>query len=94
MINLDSYLNGTIDIQLGGNLIKVRELNAKQVQKFVELDELEPHDRIEEQLKLLTETLNKNTSSVKFTLEEIKEFPMKLTHKLLELLLSPETDPN
>lgn len=94
MINLDSYLDGTVDVQLGGRLIKVKELTQKEVLRFVELDDLDPVDRAEEQVKLLVEALNKNTSSVKFTVEELNNYPMRLTRKLMELLLDPGQDPN
>lgn len=98
MINLDSYFNETIDLQLQGKLVKVRELNAKQVQEFVDLDILDPSDRIQGQLELVCKALNRNTSAVTFTLSEVQDYPYMAVTKIMELLVNPnrglDNDPN
>lgn len=99
IIDLDKYINRTIEFKLNGELIKVQELTPSLFKKVSEYEMTEnPKEIYTKQVELTTEMLNRNTSAVKFTVEEIEKLPQSVVNKIYVSIVSftkePLNDPN
>ncbi|MEW8955761.1 hypothetical protein [Clostridium sp.] len=99
MIDLDRYINRTIEFQLNGELIRVQELTPAMFRKVSEYEMTEDPKKIyEKQVELVTEMLNRNTSGNKFTAKDIEKLPQSVVNKLYISIVSftkePLNDPN
>lgn len=78
MVNLDLYMDNTIDFMLKGELIKIPEPSAKMVKKMASLAETSESEMLDTQIKLITDILNTNTGGKKFKTSDIEELPQKI----------------
>ncbi|MCW6112419.1 hypothetical protein [Clostridium sporogenes] len=98
MIDLDKYINRTIDFKINGNLVKVQELTPKMFKKVSEYETINENEIFDKQLDLVTEILNRNTSGVKFKRNELEELPQSVINKIYTEVVNftrePLKDPN
>lgn len=99
MIDLDRYINRTIEFQLNGELIKVQELTPSMFKKVSDYEMTEDPKKIyEKQTGLVTEMLNRNTSGKKFTEKDIEKLPQSVVNKIYISIVNftkePLNDPN
>ncbi|SHI90012.1 hypothetical protein SAMN05444401_1728 [Clostridium amylolyticum] len=99
LIDLDKYINRTIDFKINGKMVKVQELTPSLFKKVSEYEMTEdPKEIYSKQVDLVVEMLNRNTSSVSFTVEEIEKLPQSVVNKIYISIVSftkePLNDPN
>lgn len=94
MINIDQYMDKTIDFQIGGKLVKVQEPSVKMINKIAKTSNLPENEIIDAQIDLVQEILNNNTSSVKFKKSDIEALPVSAIGKILNVITGAEKDPN
>lgn len=99
IIDLDKYINRTIEFKLNGELIKVQELTPSLFKKVTEYEMTEdPKEIYSRQVELTTEMLNRNTSGKKFTTKDLYELPQSAVNKIYVSIVSftkePLNDPN
>ncbi|MBE6055838.1 hypothetical protein [Clostridium sp.] len=99
LIDLDKYINRTIDFKINGELIKVQELTPSLFKKVSEYEMTEDPEKIyEKQVDLVTEMLNRNTSGKKFTTKDLDKLPQSAVNKIYISIVSftkePLNDPN
>lgn len=88
MINLDAYIERTVDFKLNGEVVKVKELSNALFKKSSEHDKtVETGDGIAiftERAMLVTEILNRNTTGHKFTQEQVAQLPQSVLNVILQ----------
>lgn len=99
LIDLDKYINRTIEFKLNGELIKVQELTPSMFKKVSSYEMTEDPEKIyEKQVELVTEMLNRNTSGKKFTTKDLEKLPQSAVNKIYISIVSftkePLNDPN
>lgn len=99
LIDLDKYINRTIEFKLNGELIKVQELTPSLFKKVSEYEMTEdPKMVYSKQVELVTEMLNRNTSGKKFTTKDLEKLPQSAVNKIYISIVSftkePLNDPN
>ena len=99
LIDLDKYINRTIEFQLNGELIKVQELTPSMFKKVSSYEMTEDPEKVyEKQVELVTEMLNRNTSGKKFTTKDLEKLPQSAVNKIYISIVSftkePLNDPN
>lgn len=99
LIDLDKYINRTIEFKLNGELIRVQELTPSLFKKVSEYEMTEDPEKIyEKQVDLVTEMLNRNTSGKKFTTKDLEKLPQSAVNKIYISIVSftkePLNDPN
>ncbi|AUM96147.1 MULTISPECIES: hypothetical protein [Clostridium] len=99
LIDLDKYINRTIDFKINGELIKVQELTPSLFKKVSKYEMTEDPEKIyEKQVELVTEMLNRNTSGKKFTTKDLEKLPQSAVNKIYISIVSftkePLEDPN
>lgn len=99
LIDLDKYINRTIEFKLNGELIKVQELTPSLFKKVSEYEMTEDPKMVYlKQVELVTEMLNRNTSGKKFTTKDLEKLPQSAVNKIYISIVSftkePLNDPN
>ncbi len=99
VIDLDKYINRTIDFKINGKMVKVQELTPSLFKKVTEYEMTEdPKEIYSKQVDLVVEMLNRNTSAIKFTTEEIEKLPQSVVNKIylsiVRFTKEPLDDPN
>lgn len=88
VINLDAYIERTVDFKLNGEIVKVKELSNtlfKKVATHEKTVEVDGGVKVfEERLAIVAEILNRNTTGHKFTQEQIAEFPQSVLNVVLQ----------
>ena len=96
MINLDLLKENTIDFMIDGKLVKVQEPSIEMVEKFSTAGE--SGEGLSGEVAVITEILNNNTSSVKFTQAKVKKFSPSMLKAIVTAILgtikSVEENPN
>lgn len=99
MINLDKYLNQSIDMKLNGEVISVLQPSAGMTKEISKMEnEINEENYLEIKSKVVHKLLNNNASGKKFTLEEVDKIPYKLqdliTKEISGMIYKAENDPN
>ncbi|MFR4584644.1 hypothetical protein [Clostridium cadaveris] len=99
MINLDKYLNKSVEIKLKGKVIEILQPSAKMTKEIGKLEkEITEENYLEIKSKIAYKLLNNNASNRKFSMEEIDEIPYKLQdlviHEITNMIYEAENDPN
>lgn len=93
--DLDKYINGTLEVKIGGETISIKQPSAKQT---MAISALEKNDTLENKCKITAILLNNNTNDKKFTQEEIERIPFSAHNALIMAVISmrveQEKDPN
>lgn len=99
VFNLDSIAEQTYQFQLDGKLINVKQPSVKITKKFGAMAQVENADEIfDKQVELVTEILNNNTSSVKFTEDKVSDYPQAVLTAIINIITGAikelDNDPN
>lgn len=96
MINLDVFMEKTIDYMIGGRLVKVKEPTYDFMSKFAGIGTDE--NGMEMLYTLLQKYLNNNVSGVKFTLSEVKSWNkaviQAIINSIAEEKINSDNNPN
>ena len=96
MINLDVFMEKTIDYMIGGKLVKVKEPTYDFMSKFAGIGTDE--NGMEMLYALLQKYLNNNVSGVKFTLSEVKSWNkaviQAIINSIAEEKINSDNNPN
>lgn len=84
IINLDAYIERTVDFKLNGEVVKVKEPSNALFKKIAAHEVTEGEDVFSSQLALVTEVLNRNTTGHKFTQEEVSNLPQSALNIILQ----------
>ena len=85
IINLDNYINRTVDFEINGKLVKVQEPTPKIYIRIAKYEQIEDAVEIfQEQISIITEILNRNTSGVKFTEKEVENYPQSILNTVMQ----------
>lgn len=94
MINLDMYMNKTIDFMIEGKLVKVKEPSYETIQSFSNINE----GSVDDIFVILTKILNDNTSNVKFKEAQLRKYPKGVINAIIKAIANEkeeaESDPN
>lgn len=99
MINLDKYLNQSIDMKFNGEVISVLQPSAGMTKEISKMEnEINEENYLDIKSKVVHKLLNNNASSKKFTLEEVDKIPFKLqdliTKEVTSMVYKADKDPN
>lgn len=87
-INLDAYIERTVDFKLNGEIVKVKELSNSLFKKVAAHEKFVAEDGgvkiFEDRLAIVTEILNRNTTGQKFTQDQLAEFPQSVLNVVLQ----------
>lgn len=99
MIDLDKYLNQTVDFKLDGKTLHVKQptaLATKQIHKIE--SEITEQNYLESRCKVTQIILNNNEEGINFSIEDVEKIPYKvqdlIAQKISEMKLEVESDPN
>ncbi len=84
MINLDAYIERTVDFKLNGELVKVKEPSNALFKKIALHESREGDEIFTSQLALVTEVLNRNTTGHTFTQGQVSELPQSALNVILQ----------
>lgn len=98
MINLDNYMDKTIDFMFRGELVKVNQATAKMVKKIASLEKYQEGEILDKQIEIVTDILNNNTSGKKFKVSDIENLPQRVINTIMKeftnSIADTEEDPN
>lgn len=99
MINLDEYLNQSVDIKINGEVVEVLQPTAKMTKEISKLEgEMTEENYLDTKSKITLKILNNNSSGKKFTVNEIDQIPFKLQDLIIKRITSmvyeADKDPN
>ena len=94
MINLNKYMNRSIDFMIGKRLIKVNEPSFMIMKEFETIN----NQGIEGLNNLVLKIMNNNSSGVEFTLSEIESWNKSTINAIIQAIADEksvtENDPN
>lgn len=95
MINLDIYMNKTIDFMIEGKLVKVKEPSYETIQSFSRIND---ESGVDEIFVILAKILNDNTSNIKFKEAQLRKYPKSVINAIIKAIANEkeeaESDPN
>lgn len=91
MLNLDKF-NDTSDIQINGKIVSVNPLSVKMVKKLIALEKLDQDKVFDEQIKLITEILNNNTSAEKFRIQDVENLSVKALTAIIKFFMGTQEE--
>ena len=99
MINLDDYLDITIDFKLNGEVLNIKQPTAAMTKEIAKLEKsIDEENYLDINCKITKIILNNNKNGKKFTDEDVEKIPCKLqtfiATKIAELKYEVEHDPN
>lgn len=99
IIDLDKYIDRTIDFKINGKVVKVKELTPGLFKKVSDYEVTEdPREVYTKQVELVVEMLNRNNSNIVFNVEDIDKLPQSLVNKIyisiVQITKEPLNDPN
>ncbi len=85
MINLDAYIERTVEFKLNGEVVKVKEPSNRLFQKIneFEMSSIEGPEIFEKQKLFALEILNRNTTGHQFKEADIAELPQSAIHAIM-----------
>lgn len=84
MVDLDVLIEKTYRFKLEGKLINVNQPSVNMVKKFGSFEKLMYTEEIlDKQVELITDILNNNTSGVKFSEEQIANYPQPVLNAII-----------
>lgn len=99
MIDLDKYLNATIEFKLDGQIIRVKQPTALATKKIGNLEAGAVEENyLDSRCEITQIILNNNEDGKKFTVNEVEKIPFKvqdlIIKKISEMVFEAENDPN
>lgn len=99
MLDLDKYLNITMEIKLNGNVLNIKQPSARTTKEIGKLESgMTEENCLDVKGKITQLILNNNEEGMKFTKEDIEEIPFKIqdviVRKVAEMKFEVDTDPN
>ena len=99
MLNLDKYLNQSVEIQIDGEVIEVLQPSAAMTKEISKLEnEITEENYLEVKSKITYKLLNNNASGKKFSMDQIDIIPYKLqdliAREITSMVYKAENDPN
>ena len=99
MVDLDFYTTRTIDFKINGEMVRVKEPQAKLIKKMTALGKVKDEENLlDKQYEIVVDILNNNTSSKKFTKEMVENYPQSMINAIItevtKLMGEIENSPN
>ncbi|MGL4730326.1 MAG: hypothetical protein ACRCW0_01925 [Clostridium sp.] len=99
MLNLDKYLNQSIQIKINDEVINILQPSASMTRKIAELEKnMTEENYLDSKSQRTHMILNNNSSNKKFTSEEIDKIPYKVQDLIMEeitnMIYEADKDPN
>ncbi|MEG1256901.1 hypothetical protein [Clostridium sp.] len=99
MLDLDKYLNQSIEIKINGEVIGVFQPSARMTKEIAELENsITEENYLDIKSKVIHKLLNNNASGKTFTIEEVDNIPFKLqdliTKEVTSMVYKADKDPN
>lgn len=83
MVDLDAIIEKTHRFKIEGKLINVNQPSVKIVKKFNEFANSNEDEILDKQAELIADILNNNTSAVKFTKEQLMNYPQAVLNAVI-----------
>lgn len=101
-IDIDKYINQTINIKIDGKEVGIKQPTAEMTQRIAEIEDKALKSKTSEGLNYGMEItlliLNNNDKNIEFTMEDIKKIPFKLQNiikeKIRDMVYEINNDPN
>lgn len=94
MINLNRYINRSIDFMVGNRLVKVNEPSLLVMQEFENINK----EGVKGINELVLKIMNNNSSGIEFTLEEVEGWGKSTINAILQAVADEkeitENNPN
>lgn len=99
MIDIDKYLNITLDIKINGEIINIKQPSAKLTKAISEMEkEINEENYLELKTKIAMLLLNNNNSNKIFTLEDADNIPFQVQDIIIKeisnMITKAKNDPN
>lgn len=88
MLDLNKYLNRTLELKVGDKTIHVFEPSLSLAKEYFEKENSEPYEKfMETQTDLVTRMINRNREKETFTKEDIQNMPRTFVIELVRSLI-------
>lgn len=99
MIDIDKYLNITIDLKINGEVITIKQPSAKLTKAIGEMEkEINEDNYLELKSKIALLLLNNNNSKKTFTLQDVENIPFQvqdiIIKEIIGMVKNADIDPN
>lgn len=99
MLDLDKYINNSVEMKIHGEIIHVKQPSVLLIEKIDRIEETQNKDNArEKRLEIVLLMLNYNEENKVFTMEDLKRMTQEAVSKILTTIATlryeAETDPN